>query len=239
MMISVAVAAPSAYAQLGADYPSYNPPSSVRSGYTAEDLLDTEVRGVNGKKVGDIEDLIVGPDGQLRRLIVSADEGLFGTGGRRLAIKWTDVEVRRAGKDLSYVSAPVSEQNAGKFGVFTNKPEHLEGKPREWRATELLGDYVSLKDISDYGSVTDLMFDRSDRLQAIAAAPDMSGSVLPLYAGFEADGWEPGDDYYVVPYTQNQLAEVLPEQMQRSAQKPATRKSDSASSASNGTADRD
>jgi sporulation protein YlmC with PRC-barrel domain len=204
------------------DYPSYKPGPEVRNGYTAEDLRDAEVRGKDGKTLGEIEDLVIGPDGQLRRLIVDVNEGFLGIGGRRLAIDWSDVKVGpREDGDPQYVTAPVTKQNVEEFGLFKDRKKAVKGGPREWRATELLGDYISLKDVDQYGSVTDLMFDKSGKLRAIAASPDFRGSIVRFYAPYSGidKGWDPGDEYFVLPYSEGELKDVLPKAMtQRSAQ---------------------
>lgn len=214
--IAVAFAGPLSAQIAEPDYPSYKPGPEVRNGYTAEDLRDAEVRGKDGKTIGDIEDLIIGPDGQLRRLIVDVNEGFLGIGGRRLAIKWSDVTVGpRKDGDPQYVTAPVTKQHVEEFGLFDDRKQAVKGGSREWRATELLGDYISLKDVDDYGSVTDLMFDKSGKLRAIAASPDFRGSIVSFYAPYSGTdkGWDPGDEYFVLPYSESELKEVLPKAM--------------------------
>lgn len=151
---------------------------------------------------------------------MSVNEGFLGTGGRRLAVQWDDVTPGpKTDFALQYVTVPVTKTNVGEFGLFKDKPESIEGKPREWRASELIGDYVELKDVNDYGSVTDLMFDRQGQLRAVAAAPAQYGSKLDFYAPYSgADaGWDPGDDYYVIPYTKQQIQDLLPPEQARGA----------------------
>lgn len=118
---------------------------------------------------------------------------------------------------MQYVTVPVSNKNIEESGLFKDKPEAVEGKPREWRASELIGDSVDLKDVDDYGSVTDLMFDREGQLRAVAAAPDLNSPLLEHYAPYSGDdaGWDPGDDYYVIPYTQQEIQDLLPPEQAR------------------------
>jgi len=42
------------------EYPLYEPSTAVRRGYTAEDLRNAEVRGLLGKRIGTVDDLIIG-----------------------------------------------------------------------------------------------------------------------------------------------------------------------------------
>lgn len=206
-------------AQLAQDksmLPAYEPGPAALNGYTAEDLIGLELRGLAGKPIGDIKDLVIGPDGQLRRLLVDVNEGLFGTGGQRLAARWSDVTPGpREHGDVQYFISPVTKQNVQKFGVFTNRPAAVEGQGREWRAAELLGDYVGLKDNSDYGSVVDLVFDRQGRLLSIALAPEITGrspgrTFFSPFTGADP-GWDPGDDFVVLPYTTTDVQQIIPD----------------------------
>lgn len=220
--IATMLTASAALAQIGAgeaDYPSYKPGPDVKNGYSADDLLDAEVRGANNDQIGEVEDLIIGPDGELRRLVVSVNEGWFGTGGRRLAVGFKHVQAGPKGpEDIEYLTVPITKRNVEEYGLFKDKPKSVKGGEREWRATELLGDYVNLKDFENYGSVTDLMFDRQGQLRAIAASPDRSGSILSFYTQYQHDGWEPGDEYYVIPYTSKEIHDLVPEKQQRKSQ---------------------
>lgn len=192
--------------------PRYEPGKAVQNGYTAEDLRDAEIRGKNGEAIGNIEDLIIGPNGQLRRVLVAVNQGFLGIGGRTLAIDFDELQPGpRANGDVKYFTAPVTTQNVEEHGIFKDKQEAGAGK-REWRATELIGDYVSVKDSDEYGVVSDLMFDKSGQLRGVAIGPDLHGSVLPFWTAYSGtdQGWDPGDDYYVLPYSTKEIAALLP-----------------------------
>lgn len=194
----------------GAGYPSYNPGPAVKNGYTADNIRNAAVYDKNGKKIGEVQDIIIGPSGQLRRLIVGVNQGLFGTGGRSLAVNWNELTPHRdQNGDTDYFTAPVTKQNVQQYGVFKNKEAAQNGK-REWRASELIGDYINLKDLANYGVVTDLVFDKQGQLRMVAASPDVTNSLLEFYTPYMSNGWEPGEDYYVVPYTRSEIANLLP-----------------------------
>jgi sporulation protein YlmC with PRC-barrel domain len=194
------------------DLPRYQPGPEVRNGFSAQELRGAEVRGKDGQTIGEVEELIVGPDAQLRRLIVSVNESFLGFGGRMLAVDWDDVSVQGSGFDVDYLNVPVTKQNVEEHGIFEDKQASAEGKQREWRASELIGDYVNLEDVEDYGSVADLVFDREGQLQMISAAPDFGRSLNRSFlAPYDTvDGWDPGEEYYVLPYKESELRKLLP-----------------------------
>jgi sporulation protein YlmC with PRC-barrel domain len=199
-------------AQQGPDYPSYKPGPEVRNGYAAEEILDAPIRGAQGETIGEVSDIVIGPDGQLRRLIVGVNQGFLGIGGRRLAVGWGDVKLgKRSGGEIEYFTVPVTKQNVEEFGLFRDVGEAKGGK-REWRANELMGDTINLKDLANYGIVTDLIFDSQGRLRAIAAAPDLRSSIREFFTPWSHGdaGWDPGDPFYLIPYSRAELEKVLP-----------------------------
>ena len=176
------------------------------SGWTADQLFDTDVYGQDGEQAGEVENLLIGPDGQIRSLIVESG-GFLDIGDTEYAVPWDKVEV---GQDMERVTVPVTADNISKFSVF---PEDREGERRGFRATELMGDYVSLKDVAGYGLVRDLVFDDTGQLQAVVVSPDVAYGVGGPYAypyyGYRY-GWQPGSDYYHLPYTRTEISELGP-----------------------------
>ncbi len=131
-----------------------------------------------------------------------------------LAVRWSDVRPgpRKDGQ-VEYFTAPVSKDNVKQYGIFAGRAAAVEGRGREWRAGELLGDYVSLEDAPNFGSVIDLVFDRQGQLRSVALAPDISGRtpLTQIYSRFGPDaGWDPGDDFVVLPHTTKEVQDLLP-----------------------------
>ena len=52
-------------------------------------------------------------------------------------------------------------------------PDKVAIGPREWRATELIGDYVNLKGGTHYGYVRDLIISKDGELKAVIVSPDV------------------------------------------------------------------
>lgn len=209
--IATCLAAPAA-AQLEQEYPDFEPGQALKNGYSSEELKDADVHDSEGNKIAEVEDVIIAADGNLQRLVVAVNEGLFGTGGRRLAVDWQDVRVGdRDGYDIEHLVVDVAEGNLEEGGLFKDSKDAIRGGPNEWRAGELVGDDVDLEGSVDDGYVSDVMFDSGGELRAIAATADLSGSTINFYAPYSDKGWEPGDDFYVVPYSEEELRELLPE----------------------------
>ena len=84
-------------------------------GWTAEQLFDEGVYGANGEEAGEIEDLIIGPDGELKAVIDIGD-----THDR---VPWEDVELTA---DVGGITVPVTEENIEECSIF---PEDEEDAP--------------------------------------------------------------------------------------------------------------
>ena len=182
----------------------------LRNGYNAENLIDTKVRSPNGEEIGEIENLIVGPDGKLKK-IVFATGGVLGIGDKHLAVDWKDVKV---GPGIEFVTVPLTQGTANQYGIFDGMPERVNTGPRAFRASELLGDYVRLKGGVNYGYVRDLMFTQAGELKAIIVNPDVDyatdrGYYAYPFRGYDY-GWNPGADYYDLPYDRSDIAQLGP-----------------------------
>jgi sporulation protein YlmC with PRC-barrel domain len=180
-----------------------------RNGWTAEQMIDTDVYGKNGEDIGEVENLIVGANGQIQKAIVEAG-GVWDIGDTHFAVPWDQVQV---GQNLERVTVPVTEDNVQRYTVFGEDEGQRQKDQRAWRATELMDDYVSLKDQAGYGMVEDLLFGKDGKLTAVVVYPDVGyGDGAPYaypFYGYDY-GFDPGSDYYRLPYTENQIAELGP-----------------------------
>lgn len=201
-------------------YPSFQPDPEVKDGYTAEDLRDAAVRGEDGNEVGQVKDLVIDANGQLQRLVVAVNQGFLGSGGQRLAVDWKDIEIGpRDEYGIDYITVSATEGNLEESGIFMDKPDAIRGGDNEWRASELIGDDVDLEDRQDAGYVADLMFDKNGELQAIATATEVQSRVVSFYSPYSGEdaGWDPGDNYYRVPYSEAELEQLMPEDATRAS----------------------
>ena len=183
--------------------------------WTAKQLFDKEVDGQNGDQAGEVENLLIGPNGQIKSVIVDSG-GFLGIGDTSYAVPWNKVKFSQ---NMQHLTVPVTSDNISKFSVF--KPDQHNGMDngnqqnakRDFRATELIGDYVSLKDVPGYGTVRDLVFNDNGQMQAVVISPDVGYGVGGPYAypyyGY-GYGWRPGSNYYNLPYGRNEISELGP-----------------------------
>lgn len=189
-----------------------------RNGWGAEQLIDTTVVSPNGEEIGEVENILVGPNGNIRSVIVAAG-GFLEIGDAHFAVPWNKVKVSPG---IERVTVPITEANYGDYDLFGEngydvraKPDSGvrrveegragDGKVRAWRVTELMGDFARLKDQNGYGYVDDLVFDTKGKLMAVLVEPrftadsDVAGPYAYPYYGY-GYGFDPGLDYYGLPY---------------------------------------
>ncbi|MFN7026650.1 MAG: PRC-barrel domain-containing protein, partial [Pseudorhizobium sp.] len=123
-----------------------------QSGWSAEALFDREVFGENGEEIGDVEDLIVGSNGELLALVAEVG-GLWDIGDTHVSVPWDQVVIG----DDGAVAIPVTEDNVDDFSILAlptqqqlseNIVSNLDDEelgPRAWRASELIGDIARIR----------------------------------------------------------------------------------------------
>ena len=182
----------------------------LEDGWRARDLYGIEVMGADDEQIGDIRNIIIGPEGNIKSVIIESG-GFLDIGDTHFKVSWQDVTIDDDGKS---VSVPINTENVADFSLFDEEPEL---GPRSWRASELIDDYVSLDDSEAYGIVEDLVFSRDGQLQAVLVRQDLAydGRVVnrDLYAfpyvGYDR-GFEPGAPFYHVPYGRDSLSDREP-----------------------------
>jgi sporulation protein YlmC with PRC-barrel domain len=185
--------------------------AALYKGWSAEALLDTKVLGENGEEVGEVENIVVGPDGKVQKIIVESG-GFLDIGDTHLSVAWDQAEI---GPQIETVTVPVNKENVADFSLFGDDNVSTSG-PRAWRVTELIDDYVTLQGGEGYGYVDDAIFDEEGQLQAVVVTPDVARGTPGYYAypyasssygGYEYD---PGLDVYELPYARDQVMGLEP-----------------------------
>ena len=185
-----------------------------RDGWSVKKLIGTKAFGPNRKEIGKVENVIFGPSGDVRQLII-ATGGFLGFDETPLAVNWKDVKI---GPDDDYVNTPITVESLEKYGLFNGVHGKVATTPREWRATELIGNYVNLQSDNRYGSVRDLIISRGGELKAVIVKPDVDyGRMMGYYAfpfygyGMGYDyAWNPANNYYDLPFGKTDIAHLLP-----------------------------
>lgn len=75
---------------------------------SAEELLGSAVYGSNGEQVGEVNDILVGADGQARRLVIDQG-GFLGIGEKRIVLDMDQVEVAQDGIQVRMTDEQLSE----------------------------------------------------------------------------------------------------------------------------------
>ena len=201
----------SALATAEIDIRTWKLDDAARAGWSVKKLIGTKAFGPNRKQIGNVENLIFDPDGKVRKLIITTG-GFLGIGDTPLAVNWKDVKI---GPDVDYVNTPLTAESVEKYGCSMVCPTVAIG-PREWRATELVGDYVNLHGGIHYGHVRDLIISKDGELKAVIVSPNVGWGghghynhyAYPFY-GY-GHGWNPGHDYYDLPFGKTDIDGLLP-----------------------------
>ncbi|WP_375262669.1 PRC-barrel domain-containing protein [Palleronia sp.] len=135
------------------DLAEWNAEDVYTRGVSAERYLDDmEVYGQNGDEIGDVEDLMIDPDGQVIALIAEVG-GFWDIGDTHVSIPFDQVQVAEDGEGII---VSITEETVDEYGFFgdAEEPEMVEGEtlesdvvagvddtpiPRAWRASELIG----------------------------------------------------------------------------------------------------
>lgn len=203
-------------------------------GWSAEAMLDAEVYGPTGEEIGEMENIVVGPDGMIQAIIIEVG-GFWDIGDTHVAVPWDQVEIAPR---LERVVVPVTEESVEDYGLygegglygdqtyFTAEDvdqaqvvdDDLVTGPRLWKVSELLDDNVVLEGGVGYGYVRDMIFDEAGSVEAVVVNPDVGYGVAGPYAypfyGY-GYGWRPGLDYYGLPYGREDLADLEPFEYER------------------------
>jgi sporulation protein YlmC with PRC-barrel domain len=175
----------------------------LRGGYSAERLLDTTVRGENGKDLGEVENFLVNKEGRITGIIVES-QGFLDIGDTHFFVPWKQVKL---GHKLTYVQVPVNERTLPDFSLFSND-ESIYKPGDVYRGNELLGEFIRLKDGVPYGYVDDIVFSSNGQIQAIVARPDRrygyGAYAYPYY------GMSRGLGYYNMPYGRTDISGLRP-----------------------------
>lgn len=178
----------------------------LRTGWSVEQLTEADVVDQDGERIGEIEDLIVGPDGSIRKLVIEAG-GLFDIGDVHFAYPFEQATF--AGPDRIVVE--LDEDEIEDYSLFADiDDEPAQG--RNWRVSELIHDYVYLEDGYRFGWVNDAIIGADGTIKAIVAYPDIRVTMAPRPVALpflpQEGRFDPSLYYYQLPYSADAVAEL-------------------------------
>ncbi|WP_119459479.1 PRC-barrel domain-containing protein [Rhodospirillaceae bacterium SYSU D60014] len=179
--------------------------SDLYAGWSVENFLDADVYDEDGEEIGEVEDLVVNPDGQVEELVIEAG-GFLDIGDAHFTYPWQNAEIVSPDR----VEVEFDDENIESYSLFGDVEGESVG-PRSWRITELIDDYAALDEGVRYGWVDDVIISQQGEIQAVVVQPDVTYGVGGPYAwpyyGYDG-GFDPGLDYYKVPYTEDEVADL-------------------------------
>lgn len=181
-------------------------PDELYQGWRARQLIGQQVSRKGGETIGIVRDLIIDGDGRLAALMMEGG-GTLGIPDAVYRIPWSEVDLT-PGRDG--VAADLAD-GGGKpqYGLFPGS-EGVPTLPREFRLTEILGDYARLQTGHGYGYVTDAVFEKDGRLIAVLVSRDKASGGGTYAFAFPGDPgrWDPGASYYGLPFVTPSQAET-------------------------------
>ncbi len=92
----------------------------------ASSLMDLEVHDVQGDQIGEVADIMIGPDGNVEYIVLSQKDGFLGFGETDLVpVPWSKVNTANIGEDQDAVTLSLSKQELEKAPAFNEE---------EWQA---------------------------------------------------------------------------------------------------------
>lgn len=176
---------------------------AIRGGISVNRLIGLEVRGRNGKEIGNVDQVLVSDQGRVSGIVVQSG-GFMNIGDTRFRIPWQDVQL---GVGMEHVLVPLTEQTAERYRDRTD--DTVKTRAREFRVSRIKDGEVTLRDGTRYGEVEDLIMTRGGELHAVIVdasfGPGGRRAIPYDAATFNFDG-----NTYRAPFERNQAGNYRP-----------------------------
>lgn len=145
----------------------------------SSDILDKKIESQDGKEIGKVEDLVIGPDGKIEYLILGAG-GFAGIGTDKFSVPWDKV---RAGDKVDTLVADLPQDKLQKFSEGDRKgqassqgSQQASAQIQQWRDKKIFG-----RNGEEIGTVKNIHTDQNNQSQfLIVQAPN--GKLHPVPA---------------------------------------------------------
>lgn len=179
---------------------------AVYDGWRASQLLASSIVSKDdGRPLGQVRNILIDADGRIAAVIME------GGGSLQLPqavyrLPWQDIEMTPGKRGVAIAPSGIERPH---YGLFPGT-EGVATLPREFRVTEVIGDYARLQTGIGYGYVTDVVFTRDGRLAAVLVAREVAsgGGIIAFPFPGPQSRWDPGASYYGLPF-------VTPDQAER------------------------
>lgn len=177
-------------------------------GWSADSMVEeSDVYNEAGEEIGELEDMVVGPDGKVQSLIIESG-GFLDIGDATFAYPADQAQFESRDRIVVPIGA---DTDVTEYSLFAGRPIEEEApiEGANWRISQLLNDYAYLGGGVPYGWVRDVIIDREEmRVQAVVVSPDVGYGAPGVYA-FPYYDWRgaegPQAGVYQVPYTAEEI----------------------------------
>jgi uncharacterized protein YrrD len=179
-------------------------PEALYEGWRSQQLIGQQALHRNGDELGIVRDLIIDADGRLAAVLIVGG-GTVSTPDALYRILWNDIDLTPG---QNGIVATISKDEKARYALFPGT-EGVQTLPREFRLTEVLGDYARLQTGYGYGYVTDVVFSRDSRLIAVLISRDAAsgGGTFAFPFPGTVGRWDPGVSYYGLPFITDSQAQ--------------------------------
>ena len=180
-------------------------PDALYEGWRSQQLIGQQALRRSGDGIGIVRDLIIDADGRLAAALI-AGGGMLSPPDALYRIPWSEVDLTPGRKDIVVA---ISEDEKSRYALFPGT-EGVQTLPREFRLTEVLGDYARLQTGYGYGYITDAVFSQDGRLIAVLISRDAAsgGGTFAFPFPGTVGRWDPGASYYGLPFITDSQAQA-------------------------------
>lgn len=186
--------------------------TQIEGAWSVDNMLAADVYGEDGDLVGHVKNVILSSDNNVTHVVIETDNW-FDLGDRAIAVPWDNIDLTPGTEGIS---APLDEDEMNDFSLFADDQTNATDGSN-FRASDVLDDYVSLQDGTEYGYISDLLFTQDGTLSSVLVTPDVgfggadyTGGIY-AYPYYGADyGYDPLTNGYSLPYTQDDVMNYGP-----------------------------